>query len=63
MQMIRKRGVRTYGAVALGSCIFALIASHVTGGNNAHMIPAGVVTGIGFLGAGSILRVNGKISG
>jgi putative Mg2+ transporter-C (MgtC) family protein len=51
------------GAVALGACLFALIASHVAGGNNAHVIPAGVVTGIGFLGAGTILRANGKISG
>jgi putative Mg2+ transporter-C (MgtC) family protein len=56
-------GVRTYGAVALGACLFALIASHVTGGNNAHVIPAGVVTGIGFLGAGTILRSSGKVSG
>lgn len=56
-------GVRTYGAVALGASLFALIASHVAGGNNAHVIPVGVVTGIGFLGAGTILRANGKISG
>lgn len=56
-------GVRTYGAVALGACLFALIASHVMGGNNPHVIPAGVVTGIGFLGAGTILRANGTVLG
>lgn len=39
-----------------------VIASYVTGGSNAHVIPAVVVTWIGFLGAGTILRSNGKIS-
>lgn len=56
-------GIRTFAAVALGACVFALISSHVTGGNNPHVIAAGVVTGIGFLGAGVIVRENGNIVG
>lgn len=56
-------GIRTYGAVSLGACVFALISTHVVGGNNPHVISAGVVTGIGFLGAGVILRENGQING
>lgn len=59
----REAGVRTYGAVALGACVFALIAAHVPSGNNPHVIAAGVVTGVGFLGAGVILREGGTIVG
>lgn len=59
----REAGIRTFGAVSLGSCMFALISTHVTGGNNPHVIAAGVVTGIGFLGAGTILREQGSIVG
>lgn len=59
----REAGVRTYGAVALGSCVFALIATHITGGNNPHVVAAGVVTGVGFLGAGVIMKDQGSIVG
>ena len=59
----REAGIRTYGAVALGACVFALIATHVTAGSNPHVIAAGVVTGVGFLGAGVILREGGNIVG
>lgn len=56
-------GIRTFGTVSVGSCMFAVISTHVTGGNNPHVIAAGVVTGIGFLGAGTILREQGRIVG
>lgn len=56
-------GIRTYAAVSLGACVFALVSTHVTGGNNPHVIAAGVVTGIGFLGAGVIVREQGNIAG
>lgn len=59
----REAGIRTYGAVALGACVFALIASHITTGSNPHVIAAGVVTGVGFLGAGVILREGGNVVG
>lgn len=59
----REAGVRTYGAVALGACVFAIISTHVIGGSNPHVIAAGVVTGVGFLGAGVILRDQGSIVG
>lgn len=59
----KEAGVRTYAAVALGACVFALISTHVTGGNNPHVIAAGVVTGIGFLGAGVIMREGGSVLG
>lgn len=59
----REAGIRTYAAVSLGACVFALVSTHVTGGNNPHVIAAGVVTGIGFLGAGVIVRDQGNIAG
>lgn len=59
----KEAGIRTYGAVALGACVFALISAHVSGGNNPHVIAAGVVTGIGFLGAGVIMREGGAVVG
>lgn len=59
----REAGVRTYGAVALGACVFTLISTHITGGNNPHVIAAGVVTGVGFLGAGVIMKDQGSVVG
>ena len=59
----REAGVRTYGAVSLGACVFALISTHITGGNNPHVIAAGVVTGVGFLGAGVIMKDQGSVVG
>jgi putative Mg2+ transporter-C (MgtC) family protein len=45
-------GLRTHAIVSLGACAFALI-SHEVGDDR---IAAGVITGIGFLGAGAIVR-------
>ncbi len=59
----REAGIRTDGAVSLGSCVFALLSTHIATGNNPHVIAAGVVTGIGFLGAGVILRDQGSVVG
>lgn len=59
----REAGIRTYGAVSLGACVFALLSNHITTGNNPHVIAAGVVTGIGFLGAGVIMRGQGGVIG
>jgi len=59
----REAGIRTYAAVALGACVFGLVSSHVTGATDPTRIAAGVVTGVGFLGAGVILREQGRIAG
>lgn len=59
----REAGIRTYAAVALGACVFGLVSSHVTGVTDPTRIAAGVVTGVGFLGAGVILREQGRIAG
>ena len=59
----REAGVRTYSAVSLGACVFALVSSHVDGVADPTRIAANVVTGVGFLGAGVILRDQGRITG
>jgi putative Mg2+ transporter-C (MgtC) family protein len=56
-------GVRTHATVALGACTFGLISLYVDGGSDPTRIAAQVVTGVGFLGAGVILRDRGRITG
>lgn len=55
-------GVRTCMAISIGSCAFSLVSWHVAPEDPAR-IAAQVVTGIGFLGAGVILQVQGRIAG
>lgn len=60
----RAAGLRTFGAVALGSCLFSIISYLVVPeGRETTRIAAQVVTGVGFLGAGVILQSQGHISG
>ena len=68
-QMGRKpAGLRTHTLVCLGSTMFVLVTRHAVadiGGPNldpTRMIH-GVITGVGFLGAGSILRQEGYVHG
>jgi len=58
-------GFTTNTLICLGSAIFAmvsLISAQYYGGDPAR-IAAQIVTGVGFLGAGSIIREGNKISG
>jgi putative Mg2+ transporter-C (MgtC) family protein len=48
-------GIRTYGAIALGSCVFGIVSFSVAGADPSR-IAAQVVSGIGFLGGGLIFR-------
>ena len=65
-------GFRTHILVALGSCLFTLISAHGFGAVLADdpqarfdptRIAAQIVTGIGFLGAGAILRSGMSVRG
>jgi len=65
-------GIRTHAAVALGACLFGFISMNVstpsfpdtmTGTADPSRISAQIVSGIGFLGAGVILRDKGRIRG
>lgn len=68
-QMGRKpAGLRTHVLVCLGSTMFCLLTSYAVnayGGQSmdATRVVHGVVTGVGFLGAGSILRQDGYVAG
>ncbi|MFA5095770.1 MAG: MgtC/SapB family protein [Candidatus Omnitrophota bacterium] len=65
----RTAGLRTHILVALGSCLIMLTSIYVfdiyrdIGSPDPARIAAGVITGIGFLGAGTIIREREKVSG
>src|SRR2546421_12365009 len=48
-------GLRTHMLVALGAVIVTLAGAHVAA-NNPATLAAPVITGVGFLGGGAILR-------
>jgi putative Mg2+ transporter-C (MgtC) family protein len=54
-------GIRTYGSIALGACVFGLIGMHSTG--DPTRVAAQVVSGIGFLGGGIIFRQGDMVKG
>nr|WP_236871192.1 MgtC/SapB family protein [Brevibacillus laterosporus] len=60
-------GFRTYSLVCFGSCLFGLasIYGFQSGGANEDpgRVAAQVVTGMGFLGAGAIMKFNGRVEG
>ncbi|MBI2547310.1 MAG: MgtC/SapB family protein [Candidatus Aenigmarchaeota archaeon] len=55
-------GLRTHSLVALGSCLFTLAALGLGDTEVSKLLP-GIVTGIGFLGAGSIFQSKNKVKG
>lgn len=55
-------GMGTYAAVCLGACSFGLVSLHI-GASDPTRLAAQVVSGVGFLGAGVILRDQGRITG
>ncbi|ENV53741.1 MULTISPECIES: MgtC/SapB family protein [Acinetobacter] len=59
----RTAGLRTNVLVALGAAIFVDIANNLSGADGAVRVIAYVVSGIGFLGAGVIMRQEGNIHG
>jgi putative Mg2+ transporter-C (MgtC) family protein len=61
----RAAGFRTNILVALGSALFTLVSIKMaaTYGGDPTRIPSQIVTGIGFLGGGAILREQGDIRG
>ncbi|MBX9691589.1 MAG: MgtC/SapB family protein [Cyanobacteria bacterium] len=57
-------GIRTYAAVSLGACVFGLVSMHALGSAGIDTrIAAQVVSGVGFLGAGVIMREQGRTTG
>jgi putative Mg2+ transporter-C (MgtC) family protein len=62
-------GLRTHTLVCMGSTLFCLLTLHAakdfggSSGVDPTRIIHGVVTGVGFLGAGSIMRQEGYVQG
>jgi putative Mg2+ transporter-C (MgtC) family protein len=59
----RTAGLRTYTLVAVGSALFVMLAALTPGESSPTRIAAQVVTGIGFLGAGVIMRSGLNVRG
>jgi len=57
----RTAGLRTNVLVALGAAIFVDMANRLGGHEGAVHVVAYVVSGIGFLGAGVIMREDGNV--
>ena len=55
-------GLRTHALVSLGACLFTIISVHHFNMDPAR-VAAGIVTGIGFIGAGSIIAEKGHVQG
>ena len=58
-------GFRTHSLVALGAATFTVVSAHAFpgAGGDPTRIAAQIVTGIGFIGAGTILRYEGSVRG
>lgn len=54
-------GLRTNMLICVGSCLYCIMSVEV--GLDPSRIAAQVVSGVGFIGAGAILRINQNITG
>lgn len=59
----RTAGLKTNVLVAVGAAVFVNMAGHLFGHEGAIRVAAYVVSGIGFLGAGVIMREAGSVVG
>ena len=61
----RSAGLRTFPLVALATCGFVEAAEHSIGSSPEAMarIVEGLITGIGFIGGGAILKQSGTVHG
>jgi putative Mg2+ transporter-C (MgtC) family protein len=56
-------GFRTIILITVGSALFTIFSASMDPGFTRTRIAANIVTGIGFLGAGAIIREHGRIGG
>jgi putative Mg2+ transporter-C (MgtC) family protein len=59
----KSAGFRTMILICLGSALVTMLSSRLAGDNDPTRIAANIITGIGFLGAGAILRDGLRITG
>ena len=56
-------GIRTLMLISFGAALFASISTSAFSSADPSRIAAGIVTGIGFLGAGTIFRAKDHVKG
>lgn len=56
-------GFRTLIFICAGACLFTILSANLAPDTDPNRIAANIVTGVGFLGAGVILRDGGKVIG
>lgn len=59
----KSAGFRTLILITVGSTLFTMFSASLDPGFTRTRIAANIVTGIGFLGAGAIIREHGRIGG
>lgn len=59
----KSAGLRTFTLIAVGSTIFTILSEKVGMGASPDRISANIVTGVGFLGAGIIFKVDDRVKG
>jgi putative Mg2+ transporter-C (MgtC) family protein len=60
----RSAGLRTFPLVAMAACGYALVGFSILSSTDAEArILQGIITGIGFIGGGAILKSGGSVSG
>lgn len=60
----RSAGLRTFPLVSMAACSFTLLATSMFGDPSAQgRVISGIVTGIGFIGGGAILKDKSSVSG
>ena len=61
----RSAGLRTFPLVAVASCGYMLLATSILGSSSesTSRIIQGLITGIGFIGGGAILKDRGSVHG
>ncbi|MEP0766849.1 MAG: MgtC/SapB family protein [Fimbriimonadia bacterium] len=59
----RPAGVRTHMLIVLGCTLFTELSAQFGSGTDNSRVAAQIVTGVGFLGAGAIMRRGGEIRG
>ena len=59
----RPAGLRTNMFICFGAAMFTVLSLELGGANDATRIASQIIPGIGFIGAGSILREKGGVTG
>ena len=63
-QNVQSAGLRTFPLVAVGACAYMITGIYVLADNEAHArVFYGIITGIGFIGGGAILKSKGGVTG